>query len=93
VGGLRGWWSRRRDEGELSCRELVRLVTDYLEGELPERDRRRFEQHIRRCDGCTTYLQQMRETIELLGGLSEESIDSRARDKMLSAFRDWAKGR
>jgi anti-sigma factor RsiW len=77
---------------EISCRELVTLVTDYLEGTLGARDRRRFERHIRGCDGCTVYLEQMRETIRLSGSLSEHDISPHAREELLAAFRDW-KGR
>jgi anti-sigma factor RsiW len=74
---------------QMSCRELVTLVTEYLEGTLGARDRRRFEDHIRGCDGCTTYLEQMRETIRLAGTLSERDISPPAREELLAAFRDW----
>jgi anti-sigma factor RsiW len=74
---------------ELTCRELVRLVTDYLEGELPETDRRRFDAHLTTCDGCTTYLAQVRDTIRITGTLTEESLAPQARDELLAAFRTW----
>jgi anti-sigma factor RsiW len=74
---------------KLSCRELVTLVTEYLEGTLSSRDRRRFERHIRGCDGCTTYLEQMRQTIRLAGSLTEDDLSPRAREELLAAFRDW----
>ena len=47
---------------QLSCQELVELVTDYLEGALPEADRDRLEEHIAGCDGCRDYIAQMRTT-------------------------------
>jgi len=74
---------------ELSCRELVRLITDYLEGTLSVRDRRRFDRHLRGCDGCTTYVEQMRQTIRLAGTLTEEDISPAAREELLAVFRDW----
>jgi anti-sigma factor RsiW len=74
---------------ELSCREMVELVTDYLEGALPRRERKRFERHIAGCDGCTAYLEQMRQTIGMLGGLTEEDVPAAAREELLAAFRDW----
>ncbi len=74
---------------QMSCRELVTLVTEYLEGTLPGRDRRRFERHIRGCDGCTAYLEQMRRTIRLTGTLEEGDLSPRARAELLGAFRDW----
>ena len=75
--------------GSLSCRELVELVTDYLEGALPRADRRRFEKHIAACDACTAYLEQIRLTITATGELTEEDIQPQARDELLAAFRDW----
>ena len=74
---------------KMSCRELVELVTDYLEGSLSRRERRRFEAHIAGCDHCAAYVTQMRSTVATLGKLSEESIPPRARDELLAAFRDW----
>ena len=74
---------------ELSCRELVRLITDYLEGTLSVRDRRRFDRHLRGCDGCTTYVEQMRQTIRLAGTLTEQDISPAAREELLAVFRDW----
>lgn len=74
---------------ELTCRELVELVTDYLEGSLPRRERKRFEQHIAKCRWCTAYLHQMREVIRTLGVLTEDSIEPKARDELLAAFRGW----
>jgi anti-sigma factor RsiW len=73
----------------LSCKELVEIVTDYLEGRLPRRDRRRFEQHLKECPYCSAYLEQMRQVIRTLGRLTEDSISPRAREELLVAFRDW----
>ncbi|MFL6170426.1 MAG: anti-sigma factor family protein, partial [Ornithinibacter sp.] len=61
----------------------------YLEGELPAMDRVDFEEHLRLCPGCDTYLDQFRTTISLMGQLSAESISSDARTRLLDAFADW----
>jgi anti-sigma factor RsiW len=73
----------------ITCQELVELVTDYLENRLPRPERRRFEQHLVGCEGCFNYLEQMQETIRLVGRLREDSIPPRARERLLWAFRDW----
>jgi anti-sigma factor RsiW len=73
----------------LSCKELVELVTDYLEGRLTRGERRRFEGHLKDCPYCRNYVEQMRLVIRALGRLTEESISPRARDELLVAFRDW----
>jgi anti-sigma factor RsiW len=74
---------------EMSCRELVDVITDYLEGTMAPVDRVRFDAHLDDCPYCVNYLAQMRETIEALGGLTEESIGTDARDRLLAAFRGW----
>ena len=74
---------------ELSCQELVELVTDYLEGALPDGLRDRFDEHISHCTGCQTYLEQMRLTIRATGRLTPESISPEAEDALLEAFRGW----
>lgn len=76
-------------EGEMTCKELVELVTDYLERTLAPADVVRFEAHLEECDGCTRYLEQMRETISVLGHLPPESLTPEAERRMLMAFRDW----
>jgi anti-sigma factor RsiW len=77
---------------DLSCRELVELVTEYLEGRLPLEERTRFELHLGYCDYCRTYLRQMRRVLESAGELTEESIAPEAKRALLAAFRDWKRG-
>jgi anti-sigma factor RsiW len=76
---------------EISCKELVELVTEYLEGTLPPSERERFETHLGTCSGCTNYLQQMRQTIHTVGHLTEETIAPQARDELLQIFKGWKK--
>ena len=75
----------------LSCREVVELVTDYLEGRLPPLDRRRFEEHLRGCTDCTIYLDQIRKTLQLFGTLTEEAIAPDTKEELLTRFRTWTR--
>ena len=77
---------------DLSCQELVELVTDYLEGALPIRERERFDAHLAGCPGCTIYVEQIRTTIAIAG----RTADLEARPEfagLLDAFRDWHRAR
>jgi anti-sigma factor RsiW len=76
-------------ESEMTCQELVEIITDYLEGKLPAVERARFDVHLASCDGCRTYLDQMRQTIRLVGSLSDEDLSNTARTKLLDVFRGW----
>ena len=73
----------------ITCQEVVELVTDYLERELPAHEASLFEQHVNFCDGCDWYLQQMRTTIETVGRITEEDVPPETRDRLLTAFREW----
>ncbi len=73
----------------MSCKELVELVTDYLDEALPTSERERFEAHMANCVGCTDYLAQIRLTLRLSGKIEEESLDTDVREGLLEAFRDW----
>ena len=83
-------WGRKR---EMTCQELVELVTNYFEGALPPRDHTRFERHIAGCPYCTAYVEQMRITVRTLGRLPEESLEPELRDALLEHFRDWKRER
>ena len=74
---------------EMACQELVEAITAYLEGTLPDPDRRRFDAHLVECPYCTEYLEQMRETIARLGTVDETTLSDEAREQLLVAFRDW----
>jgi len=78
---------------EMACQELVEVITDYLEGTLPELDRVRFEEHLRTCPACHEYVEQMRALIRLSGGLTARSLDTDSVDALLHAFRDWRDSR
>jgi anti-sigma factor RsiW len=73
----------------MPCRELVEVVTDYLEGTLPARDRARFEAHLAVCPPCVVYLDQVREVVALAGRVPSEELPAALRDGLVEAFLDW----
>lgn len=77
---------------DLTCKELVELVTGYLEGSQRGRRRRWFEAHLAACDGCTRFLRQMEATIRVTGTLTEEHVTEEQRAVLLTAFRGLSTG-
>ena len=77
---------------DMSCKELVELVTDYLEGALSFANEQRFDLHIGKCDWCKLYIDQIRLTIKATGKLTEGSIDPHAKEELLAVFRGWKNG-
>ena len=78
-----------QDLPEMPCRELVELITEYLEDRLSPVDRARFEAHLAACEACRAFLEQFRQTIRALGRLPEESLSPEARSALLAAFRGF----
>lgn len=77
---------------DLTCIEIVELVTEYLEGGLSATERERFEEHLGFCDWCVTYLEQMRQTLATVGTLRAEDLSPAMQDLLLDAFRGWRAG-
>ena len=76
----------------MTCREMVELVTAYLEGHLAADQRARFEEHLAICDGCVTYVEQMRQVIVTVHALHPDDVEATAPDDLLAAFRAWKRG-
>jgi anti-sigma factor RsiW len=74
---------------DLVCQRAVELVTDYLEGALSRRERRRFEAHLAACEHCSEYLAQIRATIRAAGRVVPEDLSPEARDELVELFRRW----
>jgi len=77
---------RRKD---IVCQQAVELVTDYLEGTLSRRRRRRFEAHLRACPNCAAYLEQIRMTIELTGTIEPDDLTPEAKTDLTDLYRRW----
>jgi len=80
------------DTESLSCQELVELVTDYLEGALEGALLQRVEAHLAACPDCSKYLEQLRQTIQVVGTLTIEDLSPDAERTLMHAFRDWQAG-
>ena len=77
----------------MNCRQVVELMTDYLEGALSPVERARFDEHIAGCDGCRAYLEQLRMTRRVLGRLADEPVPAAVEQELLEAFRSWRSSR
>ncbi len=73
----------------LSCQEVVELVTDYLEQALLPEKRIQFEEHIADCPGCLTYIEQIQQTIVMLRNLAKQPMFPETKQELLEIFRNW----
>jgi anti-sigma factor RsiW len=73
----------------MNCRQVVELMTAYLEGALSAVERARFEDHIAGCDGCRAYLAQLQTARKIMGKLADEPVPAAVERDLLEAFRSW----
>ena len=71
-----------------TCQEVVEVITNYLEDRMDVVERERFERHLAICEGCATYLEQIRVTIRASSALADEAIPESQRDDLIKAFRE-----
>jgi anti-sigma factor RsiW len=78
---------------DITCIRFVELVTDYLDGALPADETAVLDEHLQRCPGCESVLEQFRLVIATTGRLREAHVDAltpHERGLLMAAFRDWA---
>ncbi|MGZ5128992.1 MAG: anti-sigma factor family protein [Actinomycetota bacterium] len=76
-------------EADVTCRQVVELLSDYLDDAIPAPDRARLDAHLAGCDGCSAALEQLRETIRVTGTLTEEQVAQEQLEPVRSVFRAW----
>jgi len=77
------------NDNELSCQQVVELVTDYLENVLLPEMRKRLEDHVAECPGCAIYIDHVRQTISMLHHLAQEPVFPATKQELLEIFRNW----
>jgi anti-sigma factor RsiW len=75
-----------------ACRELVELVTEYLDGALPAVVVETVEEHLQGCDGCAAYVRQIRVAVYTLGATPAPVLDPDFCARLQVAFRTWSRG-
>jgi anti-sigma factor RsiW len=79
-------------DAEMTCKELVELVTHYLEDALPAGDRARFDAHLAECPWCVEYVAQIERTVFAVGASWRDAERDAGMAELLELFRDWKRG-
>jgi predicted anti-sigma-YlaC factor YlaD len=74
---------------DLTCRALVELVTDYLDGRLETERHVQVEQHLVLCTGCQSHMSQMHGTLRVLRTVPDDELQPETLGMLMHAFRDW----
>jgi anti-sigma factor RsiW len=84
------WLRFRRIDGHaITCRQVVALVTDYLDGRLPRGEHDLFEAHLAECEDCTEHVRQIRTTVALTGQVRDDDLEPAAREDLMNLYRRW----
>jgi len=70
-----------------SCTDLVGLLADYVEHQLPPEVHDDLEQHLAECPRCVAQLKTYESTLSLLRSIRDEDLPTELRCK-LKAFVD-----
>ena len=81
------------DAHDITCRQAVALMTDYLDGALGPDDRALVEAHLAECEGCAEHLRQIRITVTVTGRIRDENLDPAAREDLMDLYRRWRRDR
>jgi predicted anti-sigma-YlaC factor YlaD len=80
-------------ETAYTCRQIVEVVTEYLDGGLATAERVAFERHVVICPPCRGYLSQIRNVTRVAAGLNENDLTPSTRQDLLKVFADWKQRR
>jgi hypothetical protein len=70
-----------------SCKEIAELVYDYLNDKLSRAVKRDFQQHLRLCPDCVSFLNTYKKTVAVTRSVDPEAIPPKVRDNILSFLR------
>jgi anti-sigma factor RsiW len=77
------------DAHDITCRQAVALMTDYLDGVLSQDDQALVEAHLGECEACAEHLRQLRIAVTVTGRIRDEDLDPRAREDLMDLYRRW----
>ena len=78
-----------RTEHGFTCQEVVDLTAEFVEGAMSPDEAALFEVHLNYCDGCVTFVDQIRTAAELASHVTEDEVPDELKAKLLDAFHDW----
>jgi anti-sigma factor (TIGR02949 family) len=71
----------------LRCRDVVELLTEYLEGGLDRATAATLEAHLAGCEPCTAFLNTYRGAVQATRRLKEEDLPPELRQRLLTFLR------
>lgn len=74
--------------GEMTCKEMVEHLSDYLDGDLDAALKETIEAHGGECPPCRAFIRTLRRTVEAVRSLPREPLPPAARRALARALRN-----
>jgi anti-sigma factor RsiW len=74
----------------MECQDIVKCLSDYIDGELPIEVLEEAEKHMATCPNCTTALNTVRETIQVYKLTGKAWIAPEHRGNLLASIKEAA---
>jgi anti-sigma factor RsiW len=75
-----------------SCKDIIDLLSDYLEGDLPHDLLGDFEAHMALCSPCVVFLNSLKQTRSLVRGLQVEEVPPEVQQQLRTFLQRARKG-
>jgi anti-sigma factor RsiW len=69
---------------DIGCAECIDLLSDYVDGILPEKQAKALEWHIESCPPCVAFVNTYKGTVDAAKRLRETSLPSELRDRLIA---------
>jgi anti-sigma factor RsiW len=79
-------WTERSRMAEHNCHELLRYLSDYVDGEIDPQICEQIEHHVAGCTDCRTVIETLEGTIALYHALPEKRLTPGASDRLCHAL-------
>jgi anti-sigma factor RsiW len=77
---------------EISCVEVWRELSNYIDGTVDPNLRRRMEEHFKTCEHCTAVLDGMRNVVRLVGDDRVFDLPAGFSDRLKHRLKQAAEG-
>jgi putative zinc finger protein len=85
------------EDSAAGCRQVLEMLSDYLNLELPPDACRQIEQHLDGCHPCEEFAESLRKTVDLCRQFQPDElpapISQSAREELLEAYRKMLCGK
>ncbi|UZD65910.1 zf-HC2 domain-containing protein [Marinobacter sp. AN1] len=76
----------------LMCRDLARIGSDYIDGQLSTADNFSVKMHLLMCRHCRSFIGNLRESAQLMKGHSDYHLDEEYLRRLESSIDEALKG-